>query len=146
MKLSIDRTVASRRSTQDTFDYLLDFRNAEEWDAGTVSCVRLSGDGSEGTRYLNRSKFAGREVELQYVVTGVDRPGTSFQIVGSTGSTTSTDDIRVSPADGGSSVRYRATFEFPTAFAPLYPLLVLLLKRLGDKTADRLAEVLGRPA
>ena len=73
--------------------YLADFRNAPEWDSGTVRCDRISGDGGVGTIYHNVSTFAGREVELDYIVESVDHE--RFVIVGRNSTTTSRDTITV---------------------------------------------------
>ena len=54
------RTISTRWDPASVFTYLLDFENAEEWDAGTVSCRRTSGDGGVGTHYRNVSEFRGR--------------------------------------------------------------------------------------
>ncbi len=141
MKITVQRDVPSGRDADATFDYLLDFRNAVEWDAGTVSCDRLSGDGGPGTKYRNVSKFMGREVELTYVVGDVDRAARRFEIVGSTGSTTSEDTIEVRDR-GGVRVDYRAVFTFPTYFLPAYPLIALAVRKLGNDTAAELQKSL----
>ena len=62
------RTVTTRWDAASVFAYLLDFEHAEEWDAGTVSCERLTGEGGVGTTYRNVSKFLGRETTLDYEV------------------------------------------------------------------------------
>ncbi|NCD21258.1 MAG: polyketide cyclase, partial [Actinobacteria bacterium] len=102
------RTVTTTAPPEKVFPYLVDFTNATEWDAGTVSCTRLSDDGGVGTRYRNVSKFAGREVELIYTTEKVEEP--TFVIKGSNDTTTSEDIIMVRPAGSGSEVTYTANF------------------------------------
>ncbi|GAB3308521.1 polyketide cyclase [Epidermidibacterium keratini] len=142
MKITVQRDVPSGRDADATFDYLLDFRNATEWDAGTVSCERLSGDGGPGTKYRNVSKFMGRQVELTYTVDNVDRAARRFEITGSTGSTTSEDTIAVYNRNGAVRVDYRAVFTFPTIFLPAYPLIALAIRKLGNDTAAQLEKSL----
>ena len=55
----IERTVSTRTPPEAVFPYLVDFRNAPEWDPATRSCERLSGDGGPGTVSRTVSEFAG---------------------------------------------------------------------------------------
>ena len=81
MPHTLRRTVTTRWDADSVFAYLLDFEHAEEWDSGTVSCERLTGDGGIGTRYRNVSKFLGRETTLDYEVEKIV-PGRNFVITG----------------------------------------------------------------
>lgn len=135
-------TITTTAPPEKVFPYLVDFENAVEWDAGTVSCTRLSGDGGKGTRYRNVSKFAGREIELLYTVERVDEP--TFEIVGVNATTTSRDHIVVSPFDTGSVVAYTAEFTFSGVGKVLEPFLGPLLKRLGDNVVTSMKTALDR--
>ena len=84
--VTIERTVTTTAAPEKVFPYLVDFRNATEWDSGTESCERVSGDGGPGTVYKNVSKFAGNTVELEYTVDAVEQP--RFVIVGRNDTTT----------------------------------------------------------
>ncbi len=140
---TVERTVTTSASPDTVFTYLVDFENATEWDSGTVSCEKVSGDGGPGTVYKNVSKFAGNEVALDYRVETVDQP--TFVIVGRNDTTTSHDTITVSPGDGGgSSVVYKAEFTFTGVAKFLGPVMSPLLGRLGDKTAEQLKSALDR--
>ncbi len=142
MTTTVERTIRTSTSAEEVFPYLADFRNATEWDAGTVSCERVSGDGGPGTRYKNVSKFAGNTVELEYTTEEVTAP--RFVIVGRNRTTTSHDTITVRPDGTGAEVTYRADFEFTGAARFLGPLMTPLLGRLGDRTAAQLKEALDR--
>lgn len=140
---TVERTVTTSAAPDAVFEFLADFENATEWDSGTVSCEKVSGDGGPGTVYKNVSRFAGNEVTLDYTVERVDEP--VFVIVGRNDTTTSHDTITVSPSDGGgSSVVYRAEFTFTGIVKLLGPVMGLLLGRLGDKTAAQLKSSLDR--
>jgi uncharacterized protein YndB with AHSA1/START domain len=140
---TIERTVTTPAPAGKVFPYLVDFRNAEEWDSGTASCERVSGDGGAGTVYHNVSRFAGNTVELDYTVEEVAEP--RFVIVGRNATTTSHDTITVTPtADGGSEVVYRADFSFSGLARFAGPIMTPLLERLGDRTATQLEVALGR--
>lgn len=142
MTTTIERTIRTSAPADEAFAYLVDFRNATEWDAGTVSCERLSGDGGPGTVYRNVSTFAGNTVELEYTTQSVAQP--QFVIVGRNRTTTSHDTVTVRPDGTGSAVTYRAVFEFTGPARFLGPVLTPLLERLGDRTAARLKEALDR--
>ena len=62
---TIERTVSTTAPPERVLAYLLDFRNTTQWDAGTVSCERVSGDGGRGTVYRNASELAGNTIELE---------------------------------------------------------------------------------
>lgn len=142
MTTTVERTIRTSTSADEVFPYLADFRNATEWDAGTVSCERVSGDGGPGTRYKNVSKFAGNTVELEYTTEEVQAP--RFVIVGRNATTTSHDTITVRPDGTGAEVTYRADFEFTGLARFLGPVMTPLLGRLGDRTAAQLKEALDR--
>ncbi|PKW26726.1 SRPBCC family protein [Phycicoccus duodecadis] len=142
MTTTVERTIRTSAAPEVVFPYLVDFRNATEWDAGTDSCERVSGDGGVGTVYKNVSTFAGNSVELEYTTEKVAEP--EFVIVGRNRSTTSHDTITVRPDGTGSSVTYRADFDFSGPARFLGPIMKPLLERLGDRTAAQLKETLDR--
>ena len=142
MTTTVERTIRTTAAPDEAFAYLVDFRNAPEWDYGTVSCERVSGDGGEGSVYKNVSKFAGNTVELEYTTEKVAQP--EFVIVGRNDTTASHDTITVRPEGEGSSVTYRADFEFSGPARFLGPVMTPLLNRLGDNTARTLKESLDR--
>ena len=139
---TIVRTVTTSRPVAEVFAYLVDFTNATEWDAGTVSCSRTAGDGGVGTSYENVSRFLGRETTLTYVTQKVD-PDREFVIRGQNKTVTSTDTLRMgSNSAGGTDVVYTAVFEFSGPARLLGPLLALPLKKLGDDAEKSLSKAL----
>ena len=135
------RTITTRWDPTSVFDYLLDFENAEQWDAGTVSCRRTSGDGGVGTHYRNVSEFRGNETELDYVVETVE-PGRRFVITGTNKTVTSKDTVTVRPAGSGSEVEYRADMTFKGLAALASPFLTKPLQKLADDTETQLERTL----
>jgi carbon monoxide dehydrogenase subunit G len=135
------RTISTRWDPASVFDYLLDFENAEEWDAGTVSCRRTSGDGGVGTHYRNVSEFRGNETELDYVVETVE-DGRRFVITGTNKTVTSKDTVTVRPAGAGSEVEYRAEMTFKGIAALASPFLSKPLEKLADDTEAQLERAL----
>ncbi len=140
------RTVATRWDADSVFAYLLDFEHAEEWDAGTVRCERLAGDGGVGTTYRNVSKFLGRETTLDYEVEKLV-PGSQFVITGSNKTVVSKDTVTVTPtSDGGAEVEYRADMTFKGVAGVISPLLSPFLKKLADDTEAQLLRTLDAKA
>jgi hypothetical protein len=136
------RTVTTRWDAASVFDYLLDFEHAEEWDSGTVRCERRAGDGGVGTRYLNVSKFLGRETSLDYEVEKLV-PGRQFVITGGNKTVVSTDTVTVTiTASGGASVEYRAEMTFKGIASVVSPLLTPFLNKLADDTETQLRDTL----
>lgn len=122
-------------------DYLRDFARAEEWDPGTVSCSQSSsGPVAVGTTWTNVSEFRGKETELTYTLTR-DEPG-HLQFVGENKTVTSTDDITLTPVDGGTRVTYHADFEFHGLAKLAVPFVKGELEELGDKTEAQMTTVL----
>ena len=137
---TLRRTVRTHTPAERVFPYLADFANAAEWDSGTVSCERVSGDGGPGTVYRNRSSFAGRTVELDYTVETVTPP--DIVLVGRNATTVSRDSIVVTPDGEGCVVDYTAEFTFLGIARFLGPLMRPLLDRLGAHTAAQLRATL----
>jgi hypothetical protein len=145
MAHEIIRTLTTRWDPESVLAYLLDFTSAEEWDAGTVSCTLLAGDGGVGTTYRNVSRFLGNETTLDYVVESVS-PGHRFVITGTNKTVTSRDTITVRASGAGAEVVYRAEMTFHGFASVISPLLSPFLKRLGDDTEAQLGRTLDAKA
>ncbi len=139
---TLRRSIRTITPPAKVFPYLADFANAAQWDSGTVSCERVSGDGGPGTVYRNVSRFAGREVELLYTTESAEEP--TFVVVGRNETTVSRDTIVVTAEGTGSRVDYTAEFTFTGIARFLGPVMRPLLDRLGDQTAEQLARTLDR--
>jgi hypothetical protein len=139
------RTVATRWDADSVFAYLLDFEHAEEWDAGTVRCNRLAGDGGVGTTYRNVSRFLGRETTLDYEVEKLV-PGSQFVITGANKTVVSKDTVTVTPRENGAEVEYRADMTFQGIAGVISPLLSPFLEKLADDTQAQLVRTLDAKA
>jgi carbon monoxide dehydrogenase subunit G len=137
------RSVTTEASAKRAFSYLSDFTTTTEWDPGTVETVRVSGDGDVGTVYENRSRLAGRESRLTYVVTE-RRPNESITFRGTNDSVTAVDTIAFAPEGKGTRVTYTADFTFKGAAKLVAPLLRPAFKKLGDQAEAGLREHLAR--
>ncbi|MFL6059698.1 MAG: SRPBCC family protein [Marmoricola sp.] len=141
MSKTVERTITVPTAPDRVWEYLADFTRSTEWDPPTVRTTRESGDGGVGTRYLNPSRVAGREVEITYTVRTFE-PGHELSLVGENPSLETLDTIRLTPEGTGTRVQYTATFSPRGAAKLVEPLLPLGLARLADRTSDRLEECL----
>ena len=144
--MEIRRTIETRTPLERVFSFLSDFTTTEQWDPGTVTTERVSGDGGPGTAYRNVSKFLGRETELVYVVRELV-PQQRLVMEGTNKTVTATDTLVFSAtASGGTRVDYHADFAFQGTtgrLAPLlYPVLAVAFKRLGDEAQRQMTKVL----
>ncbi len=134
--MHVERTFTVSRSLEDVFDYLSDFENTNQWDPGTVSTTRTSGDGGLGTIYANRSQFMGREVDLTYETIGFDRP-TFFSARGTNKQSTATDSMTFTRDGDRTQIHYRADFQFHGIVKLVAPLVVKpKLDALADETVE----------
>lgn len=140
--MEIVRTVSTDRPLDEVFAYLADFTTTEEWDPGTVSTTRTSGDGSVGTSYHNVSRFLGRETELDYVVTEHDPPG-RLVLRGENRTVVAHDTMTLAAApDGGTVVTYRARLDVKGWARLGAPVLAFAFRRLGDEAASSMRSAL----
>jgi carbon monoxide dehydrogenase subunit G len=141
--MHVERTFTVPRPVEEVFAFLGDFTTTTSWDPGTRATTRTSGDGGVGTTYANTSEFMGRTVELTYETTVHDEP-TRLQFRGRNGRTTATDTLSLtSLPDGGTSIHYRADFDFPLPLRLVAPFVVgRRLPALADETVEQLRRCL----
>jgi len=133
----VKRTLVVNVPPERIYPYLSDFENAVEWDAGTVSCTRVSGDGGVGTTYTNVSKFVGRETTLTYTTQALEE-NRLFAIRGENDTVISDDVITMTPSGTGTEVTYTAEFTFKGVWKYVAPLLKPALDKLGNDTEKTL--------
>ncbi|MFF9016717.1 SRPBCC family protein [Streptomyces sp. NPDC014870] len=125
--------------------YLEDFARAEEWDPGTVSCVRLDdGPVGAGARWRNTSVFRGRTTALDYRL-DVHEP-TRLVFVGENRTVTAVDDLSFAEEGDDTFLTYQASLTFKGLAKLATPFLGPEFERMGDEVAARLpdAAVAGR--
>ena len=137
----VERTVVVDKPLAQVWEYLSDFRSTNDWDPGTVSTERTSGDGGEGTVYHNTSKFLGRETEVVYTVRRYE-PQRLIELEGVNDTVTTTDTMTFAGDQTRTQVVYRAEFVLKGAARFADPLLPLPLKKLGDDAAKNLQQAL----
>ena len=140
---SVSRTFTTTAPPDAVFDYLADFTHAEEWDPGTRSCVRVSGDGGVGTTYRNVFSFLGRESEAIYTVAELERP-TRIHLTGHNEQFDGHDVLRIRAHGTGSEVTYTAELAFSGTARLAVPAVAAYLPFLARKTVDQLRGCLYR--
>lgn len=121
--------------------YLADFGNAEQWDPGTVRCVREDdGPVRIGSTWHNTSKLAGISTELTYTLEQLSER--QVVLVGRNATATSTETIDVTPDAGGSTVTYTNELHFNGAARLATPLAKLLFEKVGNDTRRQLSDAL----
>ncbi len=141
--MRVRRIVTVEKPMNRVFAYLSDFTTTTEWDPGTVSTVRTSGDGGFGTEYLNTSTFAGRQTQLTYVVEDMV-PNLHIALRGENKTVIAHDTMTFRAAGSGTQVTYTADFTFKGMTRFLAPLLRPAFKRLGDQAETGMAKALAR--
>ena len=140
---SVTRTFTTTATPDVAYRYLADFTHAEEWDPGTQTCERTSGDGGVGTTYRNVSKFLGREVEITYTATEL-APPTRVHLRGTNEQFEGHDIFTIRAAGRGSEVTYRADMSFSGVSKLASPLVAAYLPILAKKTVEELRASLDR--
>lgn len=140
--MHVERTFTVPQPPDAVFAYLGDFTNTNEWDPGTVTTTRTSGDGGVGTTYANTSEFMGRKVELTYETVVHDRP-TKVQFRGTNKSATTLDTMSFTASGAGTEIHYRADFDLGTLLNLVAPLFIRgKLEKLADETVEQIQRAL----
>lgn len=132
--VQLSRTMTVRPPLPTVVDYLKDFANAESWDPGTVSCVRI-GDApvGVGTEWRNVSLFRGKETTLIFRLEHVGDDRLVF--VGRNKTATSTDTVTFAALDNGST---SVTYMSHVVFHGIAKLADLFMRKEFDRLGDEL--------
>ena len=141
--MELRRIVTVAKPLDKVFAYLADFTTTTEWDPGTVTTIRTTGDGAVGTEYLNTSTFAGRTTQLNYVVQELV-PNQRISLRGENTTVIAHDTMTFHQTENGTEVNYAADFAFKGVARLLAPLLRPAFNRLGDRAQAGMAAALTR--
>ena len=139
--VTVSRTFSVDVSPEIVIPYLADFAHAEQWDPGTVRCVR-NGDGpvTVGSSWQNTSKIVGISTELTYTLEQLTDE--RIVLVGRNDTATSTETIDVAGRGTGSSITYTNDLQFNGAARLVAPLAKVVFEKLGNDTEKQLVETL----
>ena len=137
-------TVQSVWPAATSFEYMADLRNFESWDPGVKAAVQLSGGVSEPEAQFDVTVGGVlRDVVLRYDTIEYQPPH-RVVVRASNSFLRSLDEIEVRPTPGGSEIVYSAALDFQGVWRPLNPLLTLVFKRIVERAAGGLREVVSR--
>jgi hypothetical protein len=138
---TVSRTFSVDVPPEIVIPYLADFAHAEQWDPGTVRCVR-NDDGPVivGSSWHNTSKIAGISTELTYTLEHL--ADGRIVLVGRNDTATSTETIDVAGSGTGSSITYTNEVQFSGAAKLAAPLVKLVFEKLGNDTEKQLVATL----
>jgi len=132
-------SIPSSLAPDAAFAYMAAFDNARDWDTTVTEARRLdSGPPRLGSRFHLVSRFFGRDVPLEYEITGFDEP--RRLVLDVTNPTfTGRDEIDVEAASGGGSrVGYDASIDMRGLARLLTPIVSVSFKRTSAKAAAEL--------
>jgi carbon monoxide dehydrogenase subunit G len=141
--MRLQRIVTVRKPLDTVFAYLSDFTTTTEWDPGTVKTVRISGDGTFGTEYLNTSTFAGRQTQLTYTVVDLV-PNRQIALRGENKTVIAHDTMTFRETGSDTEVTYTADFTFKGITRLIAPLMRPAFTRLGNEAEAGMAAALER--
>lgn len=131
-----------KRPRHEAFAYTADFAHIQQWDPGVVSSWRVgSGPLGVGSRFAVKVKMGMGTSEMHYEITEFV-PDERVVLVGTGGGLHAVDEIRFSGQDGSTLIDYRATLTFSGIMGRFGPLLRPVLRRVGKRALDGLAEAL----
>jgi hypothetical protein len=135
-------SITSTLPADDAFALLADFSSAERWDPGVREAHRLDdGPLRVGSTFRVVSRFAGRDIPLDYEIIRFDAP--EVVVLRAESSTiVSLDTITFESTPGGSTVTYDADLRLKGALRFLDPALAVAFGRIGDRARDGLRRVL----
>lgn len=136
------RTVHS--SVETAFRYVSDFRTIEEWDPGVMESVKQSfGPTGPGISYRLRLRYGPVASDVTYTIRDYDKPK-RLVLDGSAESYAVTDTIEFYPMGSDKTrICYRAEIRFKKPLpSPFFPVVALLLKRMGKRAVDGLERAL----
>jgi len=128
--------IESRLSPEDAFAYMADFANARVWDPSVSAATRTSdGPVALGSTFHLVSRFAGRDVPLDYTIVGYE-PAQRVVLEARKPGFVSRDTITLEPAGTGSVVNYDALLELAGVRRLFDPLLQRLFNGIGGRATE----------
>ncbi|MDA0353858.1 MAG: SRPBCC family protein [Chloroflexi bacterium] len=137
-------TVQSVWPVERAFVYMADLRNFERWDPGVKAARQASGNGP-GPDSTFDVTVGGvlRDIVLRYEMLEYQPPH-RVVVRARNRALESLDAIDVRPTEAGSEIVYSAALDFRGVYRPLNPLLALVFKRIVERAARGLQEVVAQ--
>jgi hypothetical protein len=116
----------------DAFAFVADFANAQHWDPGVATSVRLdSGPVAVGARYQLGIRMSGRVTPMEYTVTTFDAPN-RVVLSGEGSGVSAIDDIAFERTATGTKISYLADIRLRGAMRLLAPFAGGSFRKIAD--------------
>lgn len=133
-------------SLEPTFAFVADFANAQAWDPGVASSVRIdAGPLAVGARYLLGVRMGGRVVPMEYVVTKLE-PGRRVVLAGRGSGVVAVDDIGFEAIPTGTVITYVADIQLRGLMRLLSPFAGGAFRRIAANARDGMQQALEQRA
>jgi carbon monoxide dehydrogenase subunit G len=130
----------------ETFAYVADFANAQEWDPGVATAERLdAGPVGVGSRYRLGVRMARWVAPMEYRIS-VFEPPNRVILTGAGSGVSAVDDIRFEPMGNGTRVDYTAEIKLSGALGLIQPLLGRAFANLGRNAVKGMQRTLDERA
>jgi dehydrogenase/reductase SDR family member 12 len=142
--MRLEETRFVRTPVEESFDFVADFTNIENWDPGVTRSRRVDdGPLRVGSSFEVEVKMPTGTMPMTYTITEFDRP--SRVVLEGVGKKLSAiDDIRFSEEDGRTRVDYTADLQFKGFMAAVAPLVPGRIRKVGEEAMDGMARALGQ--
>ncbi len=128
------------------FAYVADFANAQEWDPGVATAVRVDdGPVGVGTRYRLSVRVGGRFTPMEYRI-AVFEPPDRVVLLGSGSGVSAVDDIRFQRAGTGTRIDYIADIKLGGFLRIVQPFLGAAFARIARDAAGGMQRTLDERA
>jgi len=136
--------IITQTPIEKTFAYTADINNIQDWDPGIAESAQI-GDGpvGQGTQFDVLVAFGARRTPMVYTITEYDAPR-RVVLVGEGSNLTAIDEITFAEVPEGTAVTYTADLAFEGFMRFVAPFLGNLLKGVGRKAVNGLAEALAK--
>ncbi len=140
IRLQEIRTVSA--SIEKAYDYAANFENIENWDPGVVSSNKATdGPPAVGSAFDLVTVFKGRESDMTYTITELDRPR-RLVLSGEGAMLSAVDTMEFTESESGTEIKYTADLTFK-GLAKIGTLFVRSdLDQLGRDAVDGLKAAL----
>lgn len=113
--------IETRLGIDEAFAFVSDFANAQLWDPGVASSVRIDpGPVAVGARYRLGVRMGGRVAPMEYVITRLE-PGRRVVLEGRGSGVKAVDEISFEPAPTGTTITYVADIRLTGLMGLLAP-------------------------
>ena len=128
------------------FEFVADFANAERWDPGVASSIRMNpGPVTVGARYRLGVRMGGRVASMDYEVTEFE-PSRRVVLEGRGSGVAAVDTIEFTPTDAGTRIDYTADIRLVGLLRLAAPFAGGALAGVGSRAREGMRLALDRLA